>query len=184
MSYVNLILLHDNVSYIRENKRIIQLRKQLSSFKKNITHNQFWTGLLNCIKNHDKTITKNSKMIYTIVNQKHNYHTGHSFRGSCGSIKVAVEISSQKRWIKYGRLPLSVSLWLNFSLWFEHLVRLGPIYVLFQLITRTRCNSLAFVKSFLYSLTRGRHFCLISVKTCTHVCKTTPKYANITWYVW
>jgi hypothetical protein len=39
-----------------------------------------------------------------------NYHTGHSFRRSGGSIAAAVEYSSQKRWIKYGRLLLSVSI--------------------------------------------------------------------------
>jgi hypothetical protein len=47
------------------------------------------------------------------------YHTGHSFRRSGEFIAVAMEISSQKRWIKNGRLLLSVSLWLNFTLCFN-----------------------------------------------------------------
>jgi hypothetical protein len=46
-------------------------------------------------------------MIYTIVNQEHNNHTGHSFRKSGWSIEAAVGISSQKLGIKYGRLLLS-----------------------------------------------------------------------------
>jgi hypothetical protein len=49
-------------------------------------------------------------MIYTIVNQEHRNNIAHCFRGRGGSIEAAVEISSQKRRIKYGRLLLSVNL--------------------------------------------------------------------------
>jgi hypothetical protein len=64
----------------------------------------------------------------------------------------------------------------------KHPVRLDFTYVLFQLNTRTRYHSLPFVQSLMYILRRGRHFCLILVKTRTHMCKTTHKYTNITWY--
>jgi hypothetical protein len=67
--------------------------------------------------------------------------TGHSFCRCVGSIATAVEYSSQKRWIKYGRLQLSISMWLNFVLCFnvlletlsetgEHICTLSTCYTL------------------------------------------------------
>jgi hypothetical protein len=60
---------------------------------------------------------------------RHN-HTGHSLRRSGGSTAAAVKYLSQKRWIKNGRLLLSVSLCLNFVLCLnvllERLSETGP----------------------------------------------------------
>jgi hypothetical protein len=58
-------------------------------------------------------------MTYAILNQEHNNYTGHSFLRSGGSIKWVVEILSPMRWMKYDRLLRSVSLCLNFVLYFN-----------------------------------------------------------------
>jgi hypothetical protein len=119
-------------------------------------------------------------------------HTGHSFRRSGVSIAAAVEYLSQKRWIKYGRLLLSVSIWLNFVLNFnvllETLSETGANICTLSTYYTDTVQFIAVYANTSVQFDEGTQLLPnfgLNTYICTNVCKTTPLYNGITsneWY--